>query len=249
MTKSYDSTYVNPSNQKRHVQPTHIQMNNNVTTCERCGHDAKTKGNLIQHLGKMKECSATFSQRSRSEIIASLTRPKKTKVHQCKYCDLKFSSHQGKHQHGITCPMNPTNTLHTRVLTLEKTIKTLTQALGSMQKDLAIRDGITTDSNVGPSEAYNTQYKRKAKRSIKPRIRREVWDTHIGEGVAVSKCMCCEKIKITQHQYICGHVVADCNGGTQVIENLRPICAVCNDAMGHENMAEYKMARFGTVLK
>jgi hypothetical protein len=225
-------------------------MENNLSICERCGHDAKTKGNLIQHLSKMKECSTAFSKRSRDEIIASLTRPKKTKVHQCRYCDLMFSSHQGKHQHGIVCPKNPNNLLKSRVLSLEKTIKTLTQEMGRMQKDLEIRDGITKDSNMDDqSKEAHAQAKRKSKRSIKPRIRREVWNTHIGEDVAISMCMCCETIKITQHHYICGHVVADCNGGTQDVENLRPICAMCNDAMGHENMAEYKMAHFSTMLK
>jgi hypothetical protein len=90
---------------------------------------------------------------------------------------------------------------------------------------------------------------KKFKRSIKPRVRRKVWDVYIGEDVAVSKCMCCEDIKITQHSYICGHVIADSKGGTQDVENLRPICAVCNEAMGEENMAEYKRAHFGTELR
>lgn len=203
--------------------------------CERCGHDAKTKGNLIQHLGKIKECSTSFSEKKREDIIASLTKPKKEKIHQCNFCDLMFSTHQGKHQHGAICPKNPQNELKARVSELEKRVAQLTQELDDAKK-------------AQHKQVANTGNK-KSKKSIKPRVRREVWNTYIGEDVAVSKCMCCEDVKITQHQYICGHVVADCNGGTLEIDNLRPICAVCNDAMGHENMADYKLARFGRVLK
>ena len=34
----------------------------------------------------------------------------------------------------------------------------------------------------------------------------------------------------------CGHVIAEKNGGSIEITNLRPICQICNSSMGTTNM-------------
>lgn len=62
----------------------------------------------------------------------------------------------------------------------------------------------------------------------------------IGELVPKMKCLCCDNVSITQHNFHCGHIVAECNGGTLDINNLLPICNVCNSSMGSMNMNEFK---------
>lgn len=101
-------------------------------TCERCGHESTTKGNLIIHLKKKNACSTTNSQRTREEIIISLTRVSdKPKIHGCNYCELMFSTPQGKHQHIKICPNHPANELRNKVNKMEKIIEQLQTELKS----------------------------------------------------------------------------------------------------------------------
>ena len=38
----------------------------------------------------------------------------------------------------------------------------------------------------------------------------------------------------------CGHVVARCLGGKNVVDNLEPVCKKCNSDMGTMNLEEYR---------
>jgi 5-methylcytosine-specific restriction endonuclease McrA len=37
----------------------------------------------------------------------------------------------------------------------------------------------------------------------------------------------------------CGHVISEFNGGTNKLNNLKPICVSCNSSMGTQNMDEF----------
>lgn len=82
------------------------------------------------------------------------------------------------------------------------------------------------------------------KKSIPEHIRTLVWNLWIGEEVAKAKCMCCKATEIHVRHFQAGHVVAEANGGSCEIANLRPICQPCNLAMGTRNMEEF-IATFG----
>ncbi len=84
-------------------------------------------------------------------------------------------------------------------------------------------------------------YKKKA---IPEHIRTLVWNLWIGEEIAKAKCMCCKATEIHVRHFQAGHVVAEANGGSSEICNLRPICQPCNLAMGTRNMEEF-IATFG----
>lgn len=325
--------------------------------CERCGHDATTKSNLLQHLRKKKACATTNSKRTREVIINELLKKENNDLpHKCEYCGNGLSSAPSKCQHKKVCRYRPDN-LPSVVKEIEESVKHIQAQCQSFENmmnvltnntDMIMKqynmfekwvgckmfneenkcdddewDEVKDEqdvSNVVPSQNISQLYgytlktskktklikkrhriqfskcpfqtttedihhnitksledrmlssvlkvfpimldntlkkyelrivqlQKKSKQKITPRVRRQVWNTHIGETTGVSKCMCCEDIKITQHNFICGHVVAECNGGTLDIENLRPICAVCNDAMGQENMNEYKIAKFGLCFR
>lgn len=75
-------------------------------------------------------------------------------------------------------------------------------------------------------------------RRIPQTVRRDVWLTHIGEKFH-GKCYVCEK-KIDPFQFEASHVVAQTQGGSNVVENLRPCCALCNRSMGIQNLELFK---------
>lgn len=77
-------------------------------------------------------------------------------------------------------------------------------------------------------------------------VRNETWYQYIGKEKGVGMCWCCKKTEIAQLNFDCGHVISDHCGGQPTVENLRPICRVCNSSMGAENMREF-MKRCGFV--
>lgn len=71
-------------------------------------------------------------------------------------------------------------------------------------------------------------------------IRQLVWNKYIGEKNGLGKCWCCRSKTISSFEFEAGHVVARANGGEDTVENLRPICSLCNKSMGKENMLDYQ---------
>lgn len=79
----------------------------------------------------------------------------------------------------------------------------------------------------------------KKKIKIPSKVRLDVWNTYIGAQMAQHRCICCKKVTIKQTEFEVGHVISEKNGGTLEINNLRPICSVCNKSMGCMNMVEF----------
>lgn len=72
-------------------------------TCERCGHDATLKHNLISHLLNKTPCNATFSHIDRDEYIKRLTnKPLTSKSIACDKCQ-KVIHKSGYARHKRTC--------------------------------------------------------------------------------------------------------------------------------------------------
>jgi len=71
-------------------------------------------------------------------------------------------------------------------------------------------------------------------------IRQLVWNKYIGERNGTGKCWCCRGKTISAFEFEAGHVVSRAHGGEDTVDNLRPICSLCNKSMGKENMFEYQ---------
>jgi len=86
---------------------------------------------------------------------------------------------------------------------------------------------------------FNNQDKKK-KQTISKMTRIKVWNTHIGEEIGKTKCLCCNEISITQSIFECGHIIAEAKGGKTEVNNLIPICSTCNKSMRTKNLYEFK---------
>lgn len=77
--------------------------------------------------------------------------------------------------------------------------------------------------------------------STRPRIsktlRSLVWDKYVGLNKGSSKCIC--GIRIYQLNFECGHIVPYSKGGPTTLDNLRPICSMCNKSMGNMHFDIY----------
>jgi 5-methylcytosine-specific restriction endonuclease McrA len=77
------------------------------------------------------------------------------------------------------------------------------------------------------------------KQSIPKSVKTHVWNNYIGENIPIHRCLCCKKTLIQNTNFDVGHVISEKDGGTHEINNLRPICSVCNHSMGTENMVDF----------
>ena len=80
---------------------------------------------------------------------------------------------------------------------------------------------------------------KRKKVTIPKAIKQLVWNTYIGEQNGAGKCQCCQRTNITQMSFQCGHIISEFNGGKVTIDNLKPICPLCNSSMGTKNMNDF----------
>jgi 5-methylcytosine-specific restriction endonuclease McrA len=83
------------------------------------------------------------------------------------------------------------------------------------------------------------------RKSIPKIVKCQAWDYHIGKNNGVGNCFTCNK-NIDSKHFECGHIIARKNGGEDVLENLMPICELCNKSMGTMNMMEFKEIYFNS---
>ena len=56
-------------------------------------------------------------------------------------------------------------------------------------------------------------------------------------------CLCCKREVITFANFHAGHICAESMGGKTSLENLIPLCQLCNTSMGKQNVYEF-IARY-----
>ena len=115
------------------------------------------------------------------------------------------------------------------------------------EKDEIIYNLVTKLNNI--TDKYNkltnnkTKKKRVRKQKIPATVRNTIWKLHM-DNKTESKCYCCKVEPITKGNFECGHIVSEKDGGNIILDNLRPICGLCNKSMGTTNMLEF-MKKYG----
>ena len=95
------------------------------------------------------------------------------------------------------------------------------------------------NTNKKITAEFENDVKIKKKSVIPKKIKQLVWNKYIGEDKGKSKCLCCKHTEISQMDFHCGHIISEFNGGKITIDNLKPICSLCNSSMGKTNMNEF----------
>jgi hypothetical protein len=80
--------------------------------------------------------------------------------------------------------------------------------------------------------------KKKTKEKIPATVKNSLWRKYFGENIN-GVCQCCKVEPISIKNFDCGHIVSEKNGGSVTIDNLKPICRLCNSSMGTMNMQEF----------
>ena len=75
-------------------------------------------------------------------------------------------------------------------------------------------------------------------KKIEKQLRRKVWDAQHQQRMK-GKCAVCRN-ELDYDTFVCGHRESRFCGGATILSNLRPVCVVCNQDMGVENMDAYE---------
>lgn len=78
------------------------------------------------------------------------------------------------------------------------------------------------------------------RKPIPKAVKISVWNRDIGPSKTEGKCYVCGERTIHITVFYCGHVIAVVNGGTDSLDNLRPVCRPCNSSMHDMNLEEFK---------
>lgn len=97
----------------------------------------------------------------------------------------------------------------------------------------------TLINGVLPEDMKRKNWKKKGKKKIPKTLKNKVWDTYIGKQKGVGNCYCCNESIDSKH-FEAGHIIAEAKNGSTTIDNLRPICSVCNKSIGTMNMDKFK---------
>lgn len=108
-----------------------------------------------------------------------------------------------------------------------------------------IEESAISDINITVTDSNSTNQVKGKKKKIPQSVRSHCWNEWIGLEKGSSKCLCCQRNIITLLNFHCGHVLAEKNGGTLMIDNLRPVCNACNQDMGSINMKEFAKEYYG----
>ena len=80
------------------------------------------------------------------------------------------------------------------------------------------------------------------KQTIPRTVRIDVWCKYFGDPS--EKCFVCRNKNISPFNFHAGHVIAEVNGGSLEVDNLRPICSSCNSSMGTKNLTGFMMKHY-----
>lgn len=85
------------------------------------------------------------------------------------------------------------------------------------------------------------------RKSIPKTVRNTLWIMWYGNRV-FGTCKCCKCEKISIGNFHCGHIKAHANGGSLDLDNLVPICALCNCSMGTVELRDFMATNgFGSL--
>jgi hypothetical protein len=76
------------------------------------------------------------------------------------------------------------------------------------------------------------------KKKIPKALRVRVWNKYMGKNERKGTCPICNEKELKIEDFHCGHDIAESNGGELNVDNLFPVCSLCNLSMGTKTFYE-----------
>lgn len=223
--------------------------------CDKCGAIFAQSQNLQRHKLRKTPCSIIVDP-------ADIPANRKDNQHVCKFCNRTFAAYTSLRRHiRNSCKIKPKNeegmtklfeyaTKKAEIIVttkfeekhrkdlrkLEDKIEELARTLGYTKENPDI-ESVGIEAPIQKKETMAPKNLQK----IPAALRAAVWAVHIGETQGEGKCQCCRIMNITRDNYECGHVTSRAKGGKIILQNLRPVCGLCNKSMGTKNMDQFAL--------
>jgi len=76
------------------------------------------------------------------------------------------------------------------------------------------------------------------KESIPKTIKNCLWINYFKDS-RIGVCQCCKREQITIGNFHAGHIKAEAHGGKTALDNLIPLCQLCNCSMSTTNVFDF----------
>jgi len=165
----------------------------------------------------------------------------------CNYCNYETTSRTGfcnhkktkKHiKNKIDFENNDQKIKESEIILLkDKEIKELNEKIKNIESD---RDALLkyVDLLTKNRDDIIKTKKYKSKDKIPATIKNTLWQKYFTDKIT-GKCCCCKMENISIKNFDCGHIISEKNGGIVTLDNLKPICRLCNSSMSTMNMDEF----------
>lgn len=139
-----------------------------------------------------------------------------------------------------TSPFNPYSSNDIKVNPqIERVQKLLGQE--KAKKDISKKEDNIV--NADDTQSNSPTKKRVKKEKIPATLKNILWHKYF-ETSLTGICQCCKVETISKSIFDAGHIISEKNGGKVVLDNLKPICKLCNSSMGRTNMDDF-MKKYG----
>jgi hypothetical protein len=168
-------------------------------------------------------------------------------MYSCNLCDYNSSSRTGfcnhkktkKHiKNTIKFENNETKKIENDIIfSRDKEIQLLNDKIKSLESE---RDSLSkyVDLLTKNDNIKKKIKKYKSKEIIPATVKNTLWRKYFNENIT-GKCCCCKVENISIKNFDCGHVISEKNGGIVKLDNLKPVCRLCNSSMSTMNMDEF----------
>ena len=94
-------------------------------------------------------------------------------------------------------------------------------------------------SESSVNKKTDTSKEKNKRKKVPKAVKESIWKKYISEIELKGKCFVGCGTDIQINNFEAGHVIPVCEGGENTIENLRPICSLCNKSMGTQNLNDF----------
>ena len=198
--------------------------------------------------------SLTYHQKTTKSCLLLQNKDKESfPQYKCNFCDDLHTTKSNLARHVLICKIKKDldkKEIITKCENTEHIMEQLNVLNRNLNEEIRLKDikikELEEKIKKLEQKEPNSTYK---KINIPKSVKTMVWNLYIGVAVSETVCMCCSQEKITMREFHCGHVISEVKGGTNSIENLRPICAPCNGSMKTMDMREFVKTYFNRELK
>lgn len=246
-----------------------------VVKCDKCGKEFDKKFNLDRHLKRKYPCDKNQKTegtenniKNEEKIILNkietenITENKKET--ECKYCGKTMLVKNLRKHYREICDNIPENKRKFYIEKLKKDKRhkneenDIDKNKEKMKKEILIelKEELKREREIMKQELLlelkqihnlsDIKTPKPTRKTIPKSVKDKLWDDTFGHHSGIGKCYVCEK-EINSKRFDCGHIKAVVDGGTNALNNLKPICSTCNSSMGSTNLEDFKKEYFSKI--